>query len=260
MEEQKSVSKSVVATTFSALAVVATLAGSGIAWFMAQHNSQPSANKSSTVVPSRTPTLNPTQGNPPVVSPLPATTTPPISTGPTAPNSVPNVTETIPKANTPNVAQNSKTVKIWRIDDNGKKTFLVPQERQVPQERTPDPDAAVKRPLANLLASAGKPDGKLTSTIPVGTKLLGVKVQPDGIHINLSKEFIQSGGSTSVIGRLGQVIYTATEQNPNAPVWISVEGKPIEVLGDVGVEIRQPITRKMYDQDFPINPGKSNNP
>jgi spore germination protein GerM len=87
-----------------------------------------------------------------------------------------------------------------------------------------------------------------------------VKVQPDGIHLNLSKEFIQSAGSTSVIGRLGQVIYTATEQNPNAPVWISVEGKPLEVLGDVGVEIRQPITRKMYDQDFPINPGKSNNP
>jgi spore germination protein GerM len=261
MEDQKSVSKSVVTTTISALAVVATLAGSGVAWFMTQHSNQPSATKPSTVVSSGTSTLNPTQINPPVVAPLPATTTnPPIGTSPTTPNPLPTVTGTNPQPTTPSIAQNGNTVKIWRLDDNGKKTFLVPQERQVPQEGTQDPDAAVKRPLASLLASAGKPDGKLTSTIPIGTKLLSAKIQPDGIHVDLSKEFTQSAGSTSTIGRLGQVIYTATAQNPNAPVWISVEGKPLEVLGDVGVEIRQPITRKMYDQDFPINPGKSNNP
>ena len=57
-----------------------------------------------------------------------------------------------------------------------------------------------------------------------------------------------------MIGRLGQVVYTATTENPDAPVWITVEGKKLEVLGDVGVEIRQPITRQTYNQDFPINP------
>ncbi len=255
MENQKSVSKSVVTTTISALAVVATLTGSGVAWFMTQNSNQPSATKSSTVVSSGA--LNPTQVNPPVVEPLPATTNPPIdNNSPITPTPLPTVTGTNRQPSAPNVAQNGNTVKVWRLDDNGKKTFLVAQERQAAQAGSQDPDAAVKRPLTSLLASAGKPDGKLTSTIPVGTKLLSAKVQPDGIHIDLSKEFIQNAGATSTIGRLGQVIYTATAQNPNAPVWISVEGKPLEVLGDVGVEIRQPITRKTYDQDFPINPGK----
>ena len=254
MEDRKSISKSVVTTTISALAIVATLAGSGVAWLMSQQNNQPAVTRTSAVVSSGTNTLKTTQVNPSTAATLPATTNPPVANNPNTQQTVPALTETTPKSTPSNIAQNGDTVKIWRLDDDGKKTFLVPQERQVSQDNSSqDPDAAVKRPLANLIASAGKPDGKLTSTIPVGTKLLSAKVKSDGIHVNLSKEFIQSGGSTSAIGRLGQVIYTATAQNPNAPVWISVEGKPLEVLGDVGVEVRQPITRKMYDEDFPIN-------
>lgn len=258
MEEQKSVSKSVVAT-ISALAGVAVVAGGGLGWFMT-HNQQPSANTPSTIVPSGTATIDPTQTNPPVVAPLPATSNPPITIVPIKPNPLPTVVATPAPSSAPTIAQNETTVKIWRLDDDGKKTFLVPQERQVPQATSQDPSVLVTRPLASLLASAGKPDGKLTSTIPVGTKLLSAQVKPDGIHIDLSKEFTQGFGATSMIGRLGQVVYTATSQNPDAPVWISVEGKPLETLGDVGVEIRQPITRQLYDQDFPINPSKAKNP
>jgi spore germination protein GerM len=260
MEEQKSVSKSIVAT-FSALAAVAVVAGGGLGWLMTQQSNQPSANQPSTIVPSGTPTINPTQITPPTVVPLPAVSNPPTISSPALPTPLPTVSSTKPQPNNPNViAKNETTVKIWRLDDDGKKTFLVPQERQVAPETSQDPDVLVKRPLDSLLASAGKPDGKLTSTIPVGTRLLSAQVKPDGIHIDLSKEFTQGFGATSMIGRLGQVIYTATSQNPDAPVWISVEGKPLEVLGEVGVEVRQPITRQQYDQDFPINPGKVQTP
>jgi spore germination protein GerM len=259
MEEQKSVSKSVVAT-ISALAVVAVAAGGGLGWLMTQQTKQPS-NTSTTIVPPGTVAPSPTEITPPVITPLPAMTTPPVVITPMTPNPLPTVVGTQPpSAGAPTIAQNETTVKIWRLDDNGKKTFLVPQERQVPQASSKDPDVLVKRPLVSLLASAGKPDGKLTSTIPVGTRLLSANVKTDGIHLNLSKEFTRGFGATSMIGRLGQIIYTATSQNPDAPVWISVEGKPLETLGDVGVEIRQPITRQLYDQDFPINPDKSKNP
>ncbi len=258
MEEQKSGSKSVVAT-ISVLAVAAVIAGGGLGWFMTQ-NKQPSANTPSTIIPSGTTTIDPSQVNPPVVAPLPATSNPPITTIPLKPNPLPTVAATPTPSGAPTIAKNETTVKIWRLDDDGKKTFLVPQERQVPQATSQDPNVLVKRPLSSLLASAGRPDGKLTSTIPVGTKLLSAQVKPDGIHIDLSKEFTQGFGATSMIGRLGQVVYTATSQNPDAPVWISVEGKPLETLGDVGVEIRQPITRQLYDQDFPINPSRENNP
>lgn len=254
MEDRKSVSTSVVTTTISALAVVATLAGGGVAWLMTRPVERPIA-----ITPSAPTVITPIQGNSPLPTKLPTVPDRPNKIDPSSPDRSPTTTVE-PKSNSTFAQKNENTVKIWRLDDNGKKTFLVAQERQVAPSNSNDPDLAVKRPMDSLIASAGKPDGKLTSTIPVGTKLLSAKVKPDGIHIDLSKEFVQSGGATSAIGRLGQVIYTATTDNPTAPVWISVEGKPIEVLGDIGVEIRQPITRQMYDRDFPINPDKSSSP
>ncbi|MCY7337327.1 MAG: GerMN domain-containing protein, partial [Chamaesiphon sp.] len=252
MEDRKSRSKSVVAT-ISALAVGATIVGGGLAWLTIENN-RPQSNTPSKISSPAPVTVDPARINPQTV---------PIAIAPN-PAVVPPVTSKIPPVvpkttpTTPSIAQKPEnTVKIWRLDDDGKKTVLVPQERQDSEASSSDPEVRVNRSLSSLVASAGKPDGKLTSTIPVGTKLLSAKILADGVHVDLSKEFTQGFGATSMIGRLGQVVYTATSQNPDAPVWITVEGKKLEVLGDVGVEIRQPITRQTYDQDFPINPGAS---
>lgn len=257
MENQKSISKSVV-VTISALTLAATAIGGGLAWFTTQNN-RPQANTPSTINSPNPTTIDPAQVNPQPAAQMPTAPNPTVL--PTTPSTVPGSGETTIQPITPNITQKSdNTVKIWRLDDDGKKTILVPQDRQDSEPSTKDPQTQVTRSMSSLLASAGKPDGKLTSTIPVGTKLLSATIKSDGIHVDLSKEFTQGFGATSMIGRLGQVVYTATAQNPDAPVWISVEGKPLEVLGDVGVEIRQPITRQTYDQDFPINPGTSTTP
>lgn len=258
MEEQKSVSKSIVATAISALVVGATVAGGGVAWFMSQNQPQP--NLPATITPSVSNPINTTKVNPPTINPI--TISPnPIGVVPPIPSKLPTVGETTIKPTVPTIAQNQeKPVKIWRLDDDGKKTFLVPQERQNSDTTKLSPELRVQKSMSSLIASAGKPDGKLTSTIPVGTKLLSTKILADGIHVDLSKEFTQGFGATSMIGRLGQVVYTATEGDPDAQVWITVEGQKLEVLGDVGVEVRQPITRQTYDQDFPINPSKSTTP
>ena len=260
MEEQKSGSRNV-AAIIAGLVAVAALAGGGIAW-LTQQNNESAANKTTTIVPSKTDPLNPSNVNPDNAVPMsPTTKKPPLVLAPAVPNDLPAVPVTIPDQSTPKIVQgNQSTVKIWRLDDDGKKTFLVAQEQKVASTGAKDPDSLVKRPLVSLLASAGKSDGKITSTIPVGTKLLSAKVKSDGIHVNLSKEFTHGFGATSMVGRLGQVIYTTTSEQPDAPVWISVEGKPLEVLGDVGVEVRQPMTRQMYDKDFPINPDRSTTP
>lgn len=260
MEEHKSISKNVVASV-SALAAAAVLAGGSIAWLSMQNRTPVATNNTPSKINSPAPTtVDPAQVGTPIATPMPAATTPVTGTAPMA--TTPDPTTTIQPTPKPTVAQNQETnIKIWRLDDNGTKTFLVPQTRKVATTAgAPSADSQVKDALTTLLASAGKPDGKLTSTIPAGTKLLSASVKADGIHVDLSKEFMQgSAGATSTIGRLGQVIYTATEQNPDAAVWITVEGQKIEVLGDAGVEVRQPMTRQSYSQDFPIDPATNGN-
>jgi spore germination protein GerM len=255
MEEQKSVSKGVVATV-SALAVTATAIGGGIAWLTMQNNDRSSS------IPPRTTTID--NGGVPI-SPNPATPTSPLATNPNPIGSVPApptainpVTPPVDgiKPNTPSIAQTEgTTIRTWGVDDDGKKTTLVPRTEKIAKViPSNDPNSIVTESLNKLIATAGKKEGKVTSTIPVGTKLLSAEVKPDGIHINLSQDFIKSSGATSTIARLGQVVYTATSVDRSAKVWINVEGKPLEVMGDVGVEVRQPITRAEYDRDFPINP------
>jgi spore germination protein GerM len=96
-------------------------------------------------------------------------------------------------------------------------------------------------------------DSDYSTFIPPGTKLLGVREGKDGIHINLSAEFAQGEGPTALMARLGQVIYTATSQDPQAQVWLEVEGKPLELMGGgEGLMVEQPLTRQSFEQDYQL--------
>jgi spore germination protein GerM len=100
---------------------------------------------------------------------------------------------------------------------------------------------------------AAKPSENLSSTIPKGTKLRSLQVRADGVHIDLSREFRAGGGSTSIIYRVAQVLYTASSLNPDEKVFISVEGQQIGAdfpLGGEGLILRQPTTRAQFTADF----------
>ena len=113
-----------------------------------------------------------------------------------------------------------------------------------------NPNSALSTVVNTLLA--GPSNAAITTTIPSDTKLRSLTVQDDGIHLDLSKAFTQGGGSTAMTARLGQVLYTATSLNPNAKVWLSVEGKPLETLGGEGLMLDQPMTRESFKRDFPL--------
>jgi spore germination protein GerM len=120
-----------------------------------------------------------------------------------------------------------------------------------PKEPNQSPEDNLRAAFGELLAS-NKSESKddAVSTIPPGTKLLALRTEADGIHLDLSREFESGGGSTSMQSRLAQVLYTATSLNKNAKVWISIEGKKLEVLGGEGIEVPYPLTRKAFQTEF----------
>jgi spore germination protein GerM len=113
-----------------------------------------------------------------------------------------------------------------------------------------EPEEILTAAFEKMLEGAADPE--LTSTIPQGTTLKTLNIQADGIHVNLSQEFTTGGGSASMVGRLAQVVYTATTLDPQASVWISVEDQPLDVLGGEGILVDQPMTRASFEQDFPL--------
>lgn len=122
--------------------------------------------------------------------------------------------------------------------------------RPVKVSSTADENRALKVALEQLLA--GPSSSEIATTIPDDTRLRSLSVRKDGIHIDLSQQFKTGGGSASMTGRVAQVLYTATSLNPDAQVWLSIEGKPLETLGGEGLMLDQPVTRKRFEQDFSL--------
>ncbi|MEH2417179.1 GerMN domain-containing protein [Nostoc sp.] len=143
---------------------------------------------------------------------------------------------------------NEQTANVYWLTSKDKNIVLVPQPVKVASVQ---PNQALEAAFQSLLAGP-KAGTDSTTTIPKATKLLGLKAENDEVHVNLSEDFTSGGGSTSMMGRVGQVVYTATTLNPKAKVYIDVNGKPLDVLGGEGVELQQPLTREQFQKDYPL--------
>ncbi|MBL1211147.1 GerMN domain-containing protein, partial [Geminocystis sp. GBBB08] len=139
---------------------------------------------------------------------------------------------------------NKQQIEIYGINDQ---LALVPTTIQI--EKGKDDQESLTVAFNKLLT--GLDSNNITTAIPENTKLTNLTVKDDGIHIDLSSEFTTGGGSASMISRLGQVIYTASSVNPSVNVWISVEGKPLNILGEEGLIVEQPMTRGIFMESFP---------
>ncbi|NEP11885.1 MAG: spore germination protein [Symploca sp. SIO2C1] len=113
-----------------------------------------------------------------------------------------------------------------------------------------EPAEILKGAFGKLLAGPSNP--AVATTIPEGTKLRRLDLETNGVHVDLSEEFTTGGGSASMTGRLAQVLYTASSLDPEANVWVEVEGERLEVLGGEGLLLEQPLTRKNFEQNFDL--------
>jgi spore germination protein GerM len=150
----------------------------------------------------------------------------------------------------PNNSAQQIQPQVYWLRSNQNKLSLV--AKSLPPNRSDaTPQQVLTIAVQNLLSA--KPRDDLSSTIPKGTKLLSLQVRSDGVHVDLSPEFRSGGGSTSMIYRVAQVIYTSTSLDPNQKVFISVGGQSIDdlhPLGGEGLILQQPTTRNQFAADF----------
>lgn len=166
-------------------------------------------------------------------------------------NSMMSSTPSVPTApQSPQAVQPSteEKVQVYWLNTVNNKIEVVPSS--ITLENADKPSEILEGAFKTLLT--GPADPAFTTTIPQGTKLRNVSLEADGVHVDLSQEFTNGGGSSSMTGRLAQVLYTASSLDPAAKVWISVEGEPLEVLGGEGLELEQPMTRENFDENFAL--------
>ncbi|MEL7083298.1 MAG: GerMN domain-containing protein [Cyanobacteria bacterium J06597_1] len=138
-----------------------------------------------------------------------------------------------------------QSVSVYWLTDANSDIHYVVEERRV---NALSSDRALAAGLNILLD--GHPQDQLLSAVPTDTELLGARQEGDEIYLDFSEEFASGGGATSLLGRVTQVLYTATGSTPAAKVWISVEGEPVEVLSGDGLLVEQPLTRDSFPPNF----------
>ena len=163
------------------------------------------------------------------------------------PDPAPIVKEEIPTA--PGSITEEKVVEVYWLNPQNDNIELA--ANTITFQKSAKSERVLETALETLFANSPE-DASHTTAIPPGTKLLGLDVDKEGIHINLSKEFTSGGGSASMSSRLAQVIYTATSSNSGDRVWIDIEGKPLQNLGQEGLIINQPMTRQNFKSNFTL--------
>ena len=166
--------------------------------------------------------------------------TPPPSPGPTP-------------APTPEVTPSGETTTVrayfflGSFQDNA---GLVPVLREIP--RTQAVGAAA---MAQLLAGPNDIElgarPAMYTTIPEGTRFLGLEITNGIATVDLSREFETGGGSASVLGRLAQVVYTLTQFPTVRGVRFELDGEPVEVFSGQGVVLSEPVDREDYVDQLP---------
>lgn len=194
-----------------------------------------------------------------------SSTTTTASTASTSPSTTPGATSTVPVASTTTSAGTSTTVPVVPTAPVttgvattappkfvSVKVYFLRQERLTIVRRDVPAPAVLRGAIAALLAGptpAEKAAG-LVSTIPAGTTLRSVDLDDGLATVDLSADYGEGGGSFSLMTRLAQVIFTATQFANSDRVVFWMDGEPVEFFGGEGIGLLEPQTRAMVDRSI----------
>jgi spore germination protein GerM len=133
-------------------------------------------------------------------------------------------------------------VEVYFVREADGAATVMPVERVVAGRGA---EALLRAALEALLAgpSAQEQARGLSTEVPEGTRLRGVAVREGVAVVDLSEAVGSGGGSSSMQGRLWQIVYTGTQLPQAQQVRIIIEGEERQALGGEGLLIDRPIAR-----------------
>ena len=174
--------------------------------------------------------------SPPTPTTAPGPTTAPPTSGP--PTSSPPTSG--PTGDDPSVRAGQTVNRIWFLHG----------ERLTAGYRT---GTTARAALRDLLEGSTRADGAdVVTAIPTGTTLRSLRVEGGIATVDLSGGFGSGGGSLSMMARLAQLVFTATEFPAIEAVSILLDGVPVEALGGEGIDVSTPLGREHFDGLKPL--------
>jgi spore germination protein GerM len=136
----------------------------------------------------------------------------------------------------PSAVARRQNVKVYVARKAGDDVKLFPEERAIPSGGDPHRGA-----IERLLATNHEA-GSSQYLIPLGTKLLGMKVNDGIAYADFSHELRDNfeGGSTGEALLVNAIVHTLTQFEDVKKVQILIEGKTVESIGG-HLDISQPI-------------------
>ncbi|MGH3029851.1 MAG: GerMN domain-containing protein [Gaiellaceae bacterium] len=118
------------------------------------------------------------------------------------------------------------------------------------QERTPRVGTAALEALLRGPDEFEQGYG-LSSAIPEGTQLLGLRIEDGIAYVDLTSELESGGGTLSMQMRLAQVVFTLAQFPTVEGVLFSLDGEQVDVIGGEGIVVDQPLHRRDFRDLLP---------
>ncbi len=146
--------------------------------------------------------------------------------------------------------QGRVVVYFFKPDGNGS-AFLVELPRQIKGVFKLSPEEKIKLALEYLISGPAEEEASAGyfSCVPSEAKVLSVRVENGIIYADFNGEIESGGGTMAMKGRLAQIVYTATQFNPEAKLRILIEGKEIKSFSGEGItDVEKPMHRADFSE------------
>lgn len=175
----------------------------------------------------------------PGTAPAASGSNPPPKTSPAATSPQPAPQESSP------AATSTKELEVW---------FTYGEHLFVTHHSVETGVAVARAAMEELLARPTdfEANAGVGTSVPPGTRLLGLTIEHGIATVDLSEEYGDTGGGTMGEGlAVAQVVYTLTQFPTVTGVNFEIEGTPLEMTPGHGIDLSTPQRRNDWNQDLP---------